>query len=43
MYMYTDRFAHSTPTGEKEIIIGKALIGEAFDCGIEEHQGVYAV
>lgn len=38
--LYVDKFAHSTPTGEKEIILAKALIGEAFDCGIEKNTGL---
>lgn len=35
--LYADRFAHITATG-KEIIIAKALIGEAFDCGTERNK-----
>lgn len=33
--LYADRFAHHTASGEKEMMIAKALIAEAFDYGTE--------
>ena len=40
--LYTDKFAHHTATGEKEIVIAKALIGEAFDFGTERNRTLKA-
>ena len=33
--VYSDQFAHHLSTGEKELIITKALIGDSFDYGIQ--------
>ena len=30
---YADRFAHTTPYGDKELIVALVLTGEAYDCG----------
>ena len=34
---YAHKFAYQTTTGEKELIIAKALIGDTFDYGLERN------
>ena len=35
---YADRFAHTTPEGDKEIMVVFVLTGEAFDCGTKQNK-----
>ena len=35
---YADKFACKMATGEKELIVAKALIGDTFDCGQERNR-----
>jgi hypothetical protein len=35
---YTDRFAHTTPEGDKEMIIVYVLTGDAYDCGTRQNK-----
>ena len=35
---YADRFAHTTPDGDKELIVALVLTGEAYDCGTSQNR-----
>ena len=35
---YADRFAHTTPEGDKELMIVLVLTGEAYDCGTKQNK-----
>ena len=35
---YTDRFAHTTPEGDKELMLVLVLIGEAYDYGAKQNK-----